>query len=164
MKALCPSVDTGLSGKRVLVTGASGGIGAACARTFSAEGSRVALHYHRGRERAEAVAADCGEAVLVQADLRREDDAARLFDETRASLGGVDVCVAVAGIWPEEESAPDRALYRRSIVRSSRCPGKRGIDHRHLASRGDKVSSARHAGPSVDPPLGRHQEELCASE
>jgi 3-oxoacyl-[acyl-carrier protein] reductase len=96
-------VDTGLSGKRVLVTGASGGIGAACARTFAAEGSRIALHYHRGRERAEAVAADCGDAVLVQADLRSEDDAARLFDEARASLGGVDVCVAVAGIWPEED-------------------------------------------------------------
>jgi 3-oxoacyl-[acyl-carrier protein] reductase len=106
-------VDTGLSGKRVLVTGASGGIGAACARTFAAEGSRVALHYHRGRERAEAVAADCGETVLVQADLRREDDAARLFDEARASLGGVDVCVAVAGIWPEE----DVPLWRLTLDR-----------------------------------------------
>jgi 3-oxoacyl-[acyl-carrier protein] reductase len=106
-------VDTGLSGKRVLVTGASGGIGAACARTFAGEGSRVALHYHRGRERAEAVAADCGEAVLVQADLRREDDAARLFDEARASLGAVDVCVAVAGIWPEE----DVPLWRLTLDR-----------------------------------------------
>jgi 3-oxoacyl-[acyl-carrier protein] reductase len=106
-------VDTGLSGKRVLVTGASGGIGAACARSFAGEGCRVALHYHRGRERAEAVAADCGEAVLVQADLRREDDATRLFDEARASLGGVDVCVAVAGIWPEE----DVPLWRLTLDR-----------------------------------------------
>jgi 3-oxoacyl-[acyl-carrier protein] reductase len=107
-------MDTGLSGKRVLVTGASGGIGAACARSFAAEGCRVALHYHRGRERAEAVAADCGEgAVLVQADLRREDDAARLFDDARASLGGVDVCAAVAGIWPEE----DVPLWRLTLDR-----------------------------------------------
>ncbi|MGH3071931.1 MAG: SDR family NAD(P)-dependent oxidoreductase, partial [Gaiellaceae bacterium] len=39
-------MDTGLNGQGVLVTGASGGIGAACARAFAAEGARVAVHYH----------------------------------------------------------------------------------------------------------------------
>ncbi len=107
-------MDTGLSGKRVLVTGASGGIGAACARAFAAEGCRVVLHYHSGRERAEAVAAECGEgAVVAQADLRREEDAARLFDEARSAFGGLDVCVAVAGVWPEE----DVPLWRLSLDR-----------------------------------------------
>lgn len=96
-------MDTGLEGKRVLVTGASGGIGGATARAFAAEGSRLALHYNRGRERAEAVAADVPEAVLVQGDLTREADVDRLFEETRAALGGVDVCVANAGAWPEED-------------------------------------------------------------
>ena len=51
-------MDTGLAGSRVLVTGASGGIGAATARAFAAEGARVAVHYHRGHERAAVVAAD----------------------------------------------------------------------------------------------------------
>ena len=98
------AMDTGLSGKRVLVTGASGGIGAACARLFAAEDCRVVVHYNTGRERAEAVAADCGgNALLVQADLTREADAERLYSESRAALGGLDVCVAVAGIWPEED-------------------------------------------------------------
>jgi 3-oxoacyl-[acyl-carrier protein] reductase len=95
-------VDAGLAGKRVLVTGASGGIGAACARAFAAEGCRVVLHYHRGRERAEALAGELADAVVVQADLRDEHDADRLFAEAHDALGGLDVCAAVAGVWPED--------------------------------------------------------------
>ncbi len=96
-------MDTGLGGKRVLVTGASGGIGAATARAFASEGARVAVHYHRGRERADALAADLDGAVRAQADLTREEDVERLFSEMREALGGVDVCAAVAGVWPEED-------------------------------------------------------------
>jgi 3-oxoacyl-[acyl-carrier protein] reductase len=96
-------VETGLTGKRVLVTGASGGIGAACAREFAGEGARVVLHYHRGRDRAEALSSELGGAPTVAADLREEADVARLFDEAREALGGIDVCAAVAGVWPEED-------------------------------------------------------------
>jgi 3-oxoacyl-[acyl-carrier protein] reductase len=92
-------VDTGLAGKRVLVTGASGGIGAACARAFAGEGCEVVVHYHLGRERAEALASELGGAPVVQADLRDESEADRLFSEA----GGLDVCAAVAGVWPEED-------------------------------------------------------------
>jgi 3-oxoacyl-[acyl-carrier protein] reductase len=106
-------VETGLAGKRVLVTGASGGIGAACARAFAAEGALVGIHYHQGLERAEAVAADCEGSVLLQADLRREDEADRMFAEARDALGGLDVCAAVAGVWPEE----DVPLWRLSLDR-----------------------------------------------
>lgn len=106
-------MDTRLSGKRVLVTGASGGIGAACARAFAAEGCRVAVHYHRGLERAEAVAAECPGSVLVQGDLRSEEETDELFAQAREALGGLDVCAAVAGVWPEE----DVPLWRLSLDR-----------------------------------------------
>jgi 3-oxoacyl-[acyl-carrier protein] reductase len=87
----------------VLVTGASGGIGSACARAFAAEGAHVLVHYHRGEERARAVSEELGGAPLAQADLTSERDVERLFDEARTTLGGLDVCAAVAGMWPSED-------------------------------------------------------------
>jgi 3-oxoacyl-[acyl-carrier protein] reductase len=88
-------MDFGLTGKRVLVTGASGGIGGACARAFAAEGAEVVANYHRGRERAEAL----GNVQVVGADLTNEDEVARMFSEA----GKLDVCAAVAGVWPSED-------------------------------------------------------------
>ena len=96
-------IDTGLEGKCVLVAGASGGIGSACARAFAAEGAHVLVHYHRGEERARALSEELGGAPLVQADLTSEQDVERLFDETRTALGRIDVCAAVAGMWPSED-------------------------------------------------------------
>jgi 3-oxoacyl-[acyl-carrier protein] reductase len=96
-------IDTGLEGKGVLVAGASGGIGSACARAFAAEGARVAVHYHGGEERARVLAGELGGAPVFQADLTAEGEVDRLFDEARETLGGVDVCVAVQGVWPRED-------------------------------------------------------------
>jgi 3-oxoacyl-[acyl-carrier protein] reductase len=89
-------MDTGLSGKRVLITGASGGIGTACARAFQAEGAEIVAHYHRGRDRAVAL----GDVQLVQADLTNEAEVEQMFSEA----GKLDVCAAVAGVWPSEDA------------------------------------------------------------
>jgi 3-oxoacyl-[acyl-carrier protein] reductase len=96
-------VETGLAGQGVVVTGASGGIGAACARMFAAEGARVLVHYHRGEERARALAAELGAAPPVRADLTAEADVDRLFAQAREALGAVDVCAAVAGVYPSAD-------------------------------------------------------------
>jgi 3-oxoacyl-[acyl-carrier protein] reductase len=109
-------VETGLAGKGVLVTGASGGIGAACARAFAAEGARVVVHYHRGEERAREVAAALGGAPTLQADLTDELEVGRLFDEARSALGRIDVCAAVAGVWP----SPDVPVWELPLERWER--------------------------------------------
>ena len=92
-------METGLGGKRVLVTGGSGGIGSACARAFAAEGAEVVVHYHRGRQRAETISAELGGALTLGADLTREEEVDRLFE----AAGRLDVCAAVAGAWPSED-------------------------------------------------------------
>ena len=92
-----PQMETGLAGKRVLVTGASGGIGSACARAFVGEGAEVVVHFHHGKERAEALAAELGSGTrVIGADLTREDEVDRMF----TAAGTLDVCAAVAGVWP----------------------------------------------------------------
>jgi 3-oxoacyl-[acyl-carrier protein] reductase len=106
-------VDTGLAGKGVLVTGGAGGIGSACVRAFAAEGARVAIHYRTSRRQAEELAREIGAAALLQADLTDESEVDRLFAEARDELGRVDVCAAVAGMWPRD----DEPVWQLSLDR-----------------------------------------------
>lgn len=61
------------------------------------------VHYHRGEDRARTLAAELGGAPIAKADLTVEEDVEKLFEEARAGLGRVDVCAAVAGMWPSED-------------------------------------------------------------
>jgi 3-oxoacyl-[acyl-carrier protein] reductase len=92
-----------VSGRAVLVTGASRGIGRAVAHAFASDGDRVAVHYARDRESADVVVASLpGEGhVVAQADLEDPTAAQRLVDFVESSLGGVDVLVNNAGVYLE---------------------------------------------------------------
>ena len=90
-----------MTGRAVLVTGSSRGIGAAVARAFAGEGDRVAVHHATGADRAHDVAASLpGEGhVVVGADLANPEAARRMVDEVAAALGGLDVLVNNAGVF-----------------------------------------------------------------
>ena len=89
------------SGRAVLVTGASRGIGAAVARAFAGEDDRVAVHFGSSREAAERVLASLpGQGhVLAPADIADPDAVRAMVDAAAGALGGIDVLVNNAGIF-----------------------------------------------------------------
>lgn len=97
-------MELGLSGKTVLVTGASGGIGRAVAAQFAAEGANVVVHYHRNRASADQMVTQIGEqnSIAIGADLSDESEVVSLFEEAAARFGQIDLLVANAGVWPPD--------------------------------------------------------------
>lgn len=99
-----------LSGKTVIVTGASKGIGASIARAMIRDGARVIAHYGHDRAGAKAVIADAAEeqAVLLQADFSDRAAVDRFWAEAHAASDGrVDVLVNNAGIMRHQGGIED---------------------------------------------------------
>lgn len=91
-----------LAGRRVLVTGASSGIGLGVAEALLEQGARVAIHYRSNQTAAHALAArfpDTG--VAVHAELGTEVGCAQAIAETVRAFGGLDGIVHSAAIWNE---------------------------------------------------------------
>lgn len=108
-------MDPQLRGQVVLVTGASGGIGSAIARTFAAEGARLVLHYHRGQSRVAKLQQELGavESLSVRADLTQEAEAKRLFAEAVKRFKRVNTLVANAGFWVTRDVPLHRITLRQ---------------------------------------------------
>jgi 3-oxoacyl-[acyl-carrier protein] reductase len=97
-------MDSQLTDKVVLITGAAGGIGSAIARQFAAEGARVVLHYRANRTEALRLRIELGGSVLVvQADLTREAQVKRLFARVLREWGRIDSLVVNAADWEKRD-------------------------------------------------------------
>lgn len=92
-----------LRGRRALVTGASKGIGRACAIALARAGADVAVAFREDAQGAEETARLAGchgvRAIVVQGDLRRWGDCEQAVARTIEGLGGLDVLVVNHGIW-----------------------------------------------------------------
>jgi NAD(P)-dependent dehydrogenase (short-subunit alcohol dehydrogenase family) len=95
---------TRLKGRVALVTGAQQGIGKAMALAFAREGADVVVNYLDDAGAAEQVAAQArksgGRALVVQADVARVDQGQALVARAVEELGGLDVLVNNAGVYP----------------------------------------------------------------
>ncbi|MBB5663770.1 NAD(P)-dependent dehydrogenase (short-subunit alcohol dehydrogenase family) [Rhizobium leguminosarum] len=107
-----------LTGQTVLVTGASGGIGAAIVERLSAEGAWPVIHYGRDKERAQALLAKLGgNGLIVQADLSSPDGAFALWRDALAAAGRIHAVVNNAGIRSEISIDADPADWRAAWQR-----------------------------------------------
>ena len=90
-----------LDGRKLLITGASSGIGEATALAAVAEGAAVALGARR-KDRLDALASriegDGGKAVAIESDITDEEQAKKLVETAHAELGGLDCLVNNAGV------------------------------------------------------------------
>lgn len=99
----------GVQGRRILVTGGSGGLGAATCRELARQGARgVAVHYGGSKAKAEEVAAACralgADAFAVQADVTRREACEAMVREVVRRWDGLDALVCYAGDpWRSED-------------------------------------------------------------
>ena len=109
-----------LTGKAALVTGGSRGIGRAIALALAKQGARVAVNYATNAQAAQEVVQQitaCGsQALAIQGDVSRQEDAQRLVSETLAAFGALHILVNNAGVTQDDlvlrmsEEAWDRVL------------------------------------------------------
>ena len=111
-------MNANLKDKVVLITGASGGIGASTAMHFAAEGAKLILHFNSRKTEVENLQRQLSgtESILLRADLTREAEVSDLFAQAGSALGKIDSLVANAGIWVEE----DRPIQDMSLAQWQR--------------------------------------------
>lgn len=109
-------MDLGLKGRRALVTGASSGLGLACARALAAEGVSVAIAARSAERLAAAAAGIDGEVVQIVADMSSPEGVAGLLAYAHEAFSEIDILVANAGGPPAGNfTDTDIALYEPAL-------------------------------------------------
>jgi 3-oxoacyl-[acyl-carrier protein] reductase len=121
------STDSPLAGRVALVTGASGGIGAALSRGLARDGAALALHYASNESAASELAAEIeaagGRAFALAADLGDATAPERLVADAERELGPVDVLAANAGLSrPGSWEEVDAQAFDETIAVNLRAP------------------------------------------
>ena len=89
-----------LTGKTVLITGGSRGIGASCVKLFAEANCNVAFTYVKAKDRADELVSKFGEKVKAyKVDMESEEEINNCVKQTIRDFGGVDILVHNAGIW-----------------------------------------------------------------
>ncbi|QGG53003.1 SDR family NAD(P)-dependent oxidoreductase [Lysinibacillus pakistanensis] len=90
-----------LSGKVILVTGASSGIGLATAELMASKGAKVIINYHSNvkgaMEAVQRIQEKGGEAIAIQADVRNKEEVDSMVEQTISSFGTIHVLINNAG-------------------------------------------------------------------
>jgi len=93
-------VNMSFTGKNALITGSSRGIGRGIALKLAEKGARVAVHYYRNRDAAQATLKKIRElgsdGFLVQADVCHPDEVTHIFQQVRSEFGSLDIFVSNA--------------------------------------------------------------------
>jgi len=125
---------------RVLVVGASSGIGAGVARAVVAEGGKVALAARRS-ERLQALVEELGCGFPVMGDAGDAEQARGLVDQAAEAMGGLDLVVYAAGYGPLQrlaETTPDTwtDVYRVNVIGANLIAGASlaHLDHRGIVA------------------------------
>lgn len=82
-----------LTGKVVLITGATSELGRVMSRTLADCGARVAIHYHQAADKAATLQNELPGSCIVQADVTQEVEVQRMRDEVKRQLGAPDIIV-----------------------------------------------------------------------
>lgn len=128
-------MDINLTGKKVLITGASRGIGAAIAESMGKSGARVAIHYNSNESAASALAEKIGNGVKIfKANLEKPQECEKLFKEVVSDFGTLDVLVNNAGalIMSHLEDDNWTEIWDRTMAINLRAVGilcRRAIEH-----------------------------------
>lgn len=158
-------MELDLSGRRLLVVGASAGIGRAIAEMAAESGARVAVTARRADRLEELVATLGSEALAVPGDVTSEADCASIVERTVAAYGGIDALLYVTGVSPlkplAEASAADwQAVLGANLVGASLVAAA-AIPHLE-ASRGKALFVSSKATRNPFPGLGLYSTSKVA--